>query len=158
MTLRHLLLMPMNKILDWKDHQIYSKMLRSVAIYVKRKSNISFSTKKSSFDQHFLMVKTFLKIIWRRFLVSHSEHLVSRSRKTQNILTLPMLLYYNSILFIAFFWYVSRLFTAWLLGLFSSIINVLSVSEHNFFILKFHCFMLLLNFITSKYSFFRRII
>ena len=27
-----------------------------------------------------------------------------------------------------------------------------------YFILKFHCFMLLLNFITSKYSFFRRII
>ena len=27
MTLRHLLLMPMDKILDCKDHQIYSKML-----------------------------------------------------------------------------------------------------------------------------------
>ena len=128
----------------------------------KRKSNLSFIrvTKIDLLINVFYMsmVKTFLKIIWRRFLVSHSEHLVSRSRKTQNILTLPMLLYYNSILFIAFFWYVSRLFTAWLLGLFSSIINVLSVSEHNFFILKFHCFMLLLNFITSKYSFFRRII
>ena len=128
----------------------------------KRKSNLSFIrvTKIDLLINVFYMsmVKTFLKIIWRRFLVSHSEHLVSRSRKTQNILTLPMLLYYNSILFIAFFWYVSRLFTAWLLRLFSSIINVLSVSEHNFFILKFHCFMLLLNFITSKYSFFRRII
>ena len=42
-------------------------------------------------------------------------------------------------------------------GLFSSLIKVLSVSEHSFFILKFYCFMLLLNFISSKYSFFRRI-
>ena len=30
MTLRHLLLMPMNKILECKDHQIYSKMLRKI--------------------------------------------------------------------------------------------------------------------------------
>ena len=42
MTLRHLLLMPMNKIIDCKDHQIYSKMLRKICIYVKRKSDISF--------------------------------------------------------------------------------------------------------------------
>ena len=64
MTLRHLLLMPMNKILDCKDHQIYSKMLRKICIYVKRKSNISFRViKNSSFDQRFLMIKTFLKII-----------------------------------------------------------------------------------------------
>ena len=40
--IRHLLLMPMNNILDCKDHQIYSKMLRKICIYVKRKSNISF--------------------------------------------------------------------------------------------------------------------
>ena len=100
MTLRHLLLMPMNKILDWKDHQIYSKMLRSVAIYVKRKSNISFSTKKSSFDQHFLMVRTFLKNFWWWFLVPHSDHLLVSSATlscmTQNILTLSMLVYYNT--------------------------------------------------------------
>ena len=45
-------------------------------------------------------------------------------------------------------------------GLFSSltVIIVLNASEHNFFILKFHCFMLFLNFITSRYSLFRRII
>ena len=30
MTLHHLLLMPMNKILECKDHQIYSKMLRKI--------------------------------------------------------------------------------------------------------------------------------
>ena len=30
MTLHHLLLMPMNKILECKDHQIYSNMLRKV--------------------------------------------------------------------------------------------------------------------------------
>ena len=30
MTLRHLLLMPMNEILECKDHQIYSKMLRKI--------------------------------------------------------------------------------------------------------------------------------
>ena len=38
--------------------------------------------------------------------------------------------------------------------LFSSLIKILSVSKHNFFIVKFHCFMFLLNFITSKNSFF----
>ena len=78
----------------------YSKMLRSVAIYVKRKSNISFSTKKSSFDQHFLMVKTFLKIFWWWFLVPHSDHLLVSSATlscmTQNILTLSVLVYYNT--------------------------------------------------------------
>ena len=101
MTLRHLLLMPMNKILDCKDHQIYSKMLRKICIYVKRKSNISFRViKNSSFDQRFLMVKTFLKILWWRFLVPHSEHLLVSSATlscmTQNILTLSMLVYYNT--------------------------------------------------------------
>ena len=30
MTLRHLLPMPMNKELEFKDHQIYSKMLRKI--------------------------------------------------------------------------------------------------------------------------------
>ena len=67
---------------------------------VKRKSNISFRViKNSSFDQRFL-VKTFLKILWWRFLVSHSEHLIVNSATlsfmTQNILTLPMLVYYNA--------------------------------------------------------------
>ena len=31
-----------------------------------------------------------------------------------------------------------------------SLIKILSVSDHNFFILKFHCFMSFLNFITSN--------
>ena len=134
MTLCHLLLMPMNKILDCKDHQIYSKMLRKICIYVKRKSNISFRViKNSSFDQRFLMVKTFLKILWWRFLVPHSEHLLVSSATlscmTQNILTLPMLVYYNTNSFFL---------------------------RH--FSLMFLTFVLLLNFITSKYSFFRIII
>ena len=68
---------------------------------VKRKSNISFRViKNSSFDQRFLMVKTFLKILWWRFLVPHSEHLLVSSATlscmTQNILTLSMLVYYNT--------------------------------------------------------------
>ena len=36
-----------------------------------------------------------------------------------------------------------------LLGLFTSLIKVLSVSEHNSFILKFHCFILPLNLIPN---------
>ena len=46
------------------------------------------------------MVKTFLKIIWWRFLVPRSEHLLvssaTLSSKTQNILTLSMLVYCNT--------------------------------------------------------------
>ena len=38
------------------------------------------------------------------------------------------------------------------------VLKILIVFELNFFILKFHCFMLLLNLITFKYSFFRSII
>ena len=34
MTLHHLLIMPMNKLLECKDHQIYSKMLRKICMYV----------------------------------------------------------------------------------------------------------------------------
>ena len=72
---------------------------------VKRKSNISFRViKNSSFDQRFLMVKTsiktFLKTLWWRFLVPRSEHLLVSSAtlscKTQNILTLSMLVYYHT--------------------------------------------------------------
>ena len=101
MTLRHPLLMSMNKILNSKDHQIYSKMLRRICIYVKRKSNISLGViKNSSFDQRFLMIKTFLKILWWRFLVPHSEHLFVSSATfscmTQNILILSMLVSYNT--------------------------------------------------------------
>ena len=101
MTLRHLLPIPMNKILDCKEHQIYSKILRKICIYVKRRSNISFMViKNSSFNQRFVMVKTFLKILWWRFLVLHSEYLLVSSATlscmTQNILTLSMLVYYNT--------------------------------------------------------------
>ena len=77
-------------------------MLRKICIYVKRKSNISFRViKNSSFDQRFLMVTTFLKNFWWRFLVPHSEHLLVSSATllymmTQNILTLSMLVYYNT--------------------------------------------------------------
>ena len=63
MTLRLLLLVPVNEILDCKDYQIYSKLLRKICIFVKRKSKISV-IKNSSFDQRLLMVKTFLKILW----------------------------------------------------------------------------------------------
>ena len=75
--------MPINKIIDCKDHQMYSKMLSKICIYVKRKANISFRViKNSSLDRRFLMVKTFLKIIWWRFLFP-----------TQNISLLAMQLY-----------------------------------------------------------------
>ena len=137
-TLRQLLLMPMNKILDWKEHQIYSKMLRKICIYVKRKSNISFRViKKSSFDQRFLMVKTFLKILWWRFLVPHSEHLLVSSATLscvmQNILTLSMLVYYNANSFYSMF-----------------LSNNQGFKWNSFW--GFIVFKLLLNFITSQYS------
>ena len=95
---------------------------------VKRKSNISFRViKNSSFDQRFLMVKTFLKILWWRFLVPHSEHLLVSSATlscmTQNILTLSMLVYYNT----NSFFLRSFSLMHWLPGLFSSLIKVLSV-------------------------------
>ena len=48
MTLHHLLIMPMNKLLECKDYQIYSKLLRKICMYVKRKSNISFRVIKNS--------------------------------------------------------------------------------------------------------------
>ena len=97
--------MPINKIIDCKDHQMYSKMLSKICIYVKRKANISFRViKNSSLDRRFLMVKTFLEIIWWRFLVPHSEHLLASnatlSCMTQNVLALPMLVYYDTNSFI----------------------------------------------------------
>ena len=126
-TLRLLLLVPMNKILDCKDHQIYSKILRKICIYVKRKSNVSFRVIKNSFfDQRFLMVKTFLKIIWWQFLVPYSEYLLVSTATllcmTQNILTLSVLVYYNTN---SFFRSFSLMYL--LLGCSSSLtINVLS--------------------------------
>ena len=67
---------------------------------VKRKSNISVRViKNSSFDQCFLMVKTFLKILWCWFFFPTQHLLVSSVTllcMTQNILTLSMLVYYNT--------------------------------------------------------------
>ena len=94
------------------------------------------------------MFQPFLKIIWSRFLVSRLTVQVYRAR--QNISTLSIIVYYKTNSFFS-----DKFFTYALSGLFCSLIKVF---EHNFFILKFHCFMLLLSFITSKYSFFRRII
>ena len=79
-------------------------ILKCLERSIKRKSNISFRvTKNSSFDQRFLvcyMVKTFLKILWWWFLVPRLEHLLVSSAtlscKKQNILSLPMLVYYNT--------------------------------------------------------------
>ena len=131
MTLHHPLPMPINKILSAKTIKY---ILKCWERSVKRKSNISFRViKNSSFDQSFLMVKTFLKILWWQFLVPSSEHLLGSSATllcmTQNILTLSMLVYYNT--------------NSFFLRCFS---------------LMFLTFVLLCNFITSKYSFFRRII
>ena len=117
---------------------ICSKMLRKICIYVKRKSNISFRViKNSSFDQRFLMVKTFLKILWWRFLVPHSEHLlvssVTLSCVMQNILTLSMLVYYNANSFYSMF-----------------LSNNQGFKWNSFW--GFIVFKLLLNFITSQYS------
>ena len=90
--------MPMNKNL-----QICSKKCWERS--VKRNSNRNFIRviKNSSFDQHFLcicMVKTFLKIIWWRFLVPCSELLlvncVYLSCKIRNISTLSMLLCHST--------------------------------------------------------------
>ena len=91
LPLRHLLLISMKKKLECKDHQVYSKMLRR---FVKRKSNLRINI------SYMYMVKIFLKIIWSRFLAPRSEHLLASSAtlscKTQNILTLSMLAYYNT--------------------------------------------------------------
>ena len=86
-TLPHFLPMPINKIV--RRPPIYSKCWEKS---VKRKSNISFRV-----IIHLLI--NFLKIIWWRFLLSRSEYLLVSSAtlscKTQNILTLSMLVYYN---------------------------------------------------------------
>ena len=95
MTLCHLLPMAVNKILERKDHQIYSKMLRRICKRVTKNLLINV----------FLWLKLVLKplkILWWRFLVPRSEHLLVSSAtlscKTQNIFTLSMLvpLYYNT--------------------------------------------------------------
>ena len=71
---------------------------------IQKKSKLSFIrvVKNSSFDQRFLyvMVKSFLKILSWQFFVPRSEHLIVSSTtllsKTQNMLTLSMLAYYNT--------------------------------------------------------------
>ena len=101
MTLCHLLPMPICPWIKYLSAKTTKYILKCWERSVKRKSNISFRViKNSSFDQRFLMVKTFLKILWWRFLVPHSEHLLVSSATlscmTQNILTLSMLVYYNT--------------------------------------------------------------
>ena len=113
-TLRHFLPMPMNnKILECKGSLI----------------SVSGSKKIHLLINVFFMVKNFLNILWWRFFVPHSEHvLVSRATllcKTQNTFTLSLLVCYNT---------------------------------NSFFLRSFSLMHWLLNFITSKYSFFRRII
>ena len=65
--------------------------------------------------------------------------------------------YFNLSMLANSFFLVSKIYHCWSIQ-FIVIIKVLSVFEHNFFILKFHGFILLLNLIIFKYSFFRRII
>ena len=104
---------------------------------VKRKSNISFRVKKKIFWSTFsYMVKAFLKILWWPFLVPRSEHLVSSatlSSKTQIILTLSMLVYYNTNSF--FLRSFSRMH--WLLVCSSSLI-IKFFSELHFEVSLFH--------------------
>ena len=100
------------------------------------------------------MVQTFLKLFGDNFLFP-----------AQNVSSLAVQLYYVGHVIFQFFqcYYYKKLFSEKILfyactGLLTSLIKVLKVLEHNFFILKFHCFMFLFSFITSKYSFFRKII
>ena len=101
------------------------------------------------------MVQTFFKIIWRQFLATHSERLILSSAsllcKTWNVSALSMLVYYNT---------NSCFLRSFLVctGTIQFINKGFKCFWANFFILKFHWFMLLLNFITPKYSFFGRII
>ena len=110
MTLHHLLSMSKKPTKECKDP---SNIFQNVEKDLWKGSLISVSSeplKNSSFDQHFLyvMVKTFLKIIRWQSVVPHSERLLVSSAtlscRTQNILTLSMLL---------IFWEVSDLCTAW---------------------------------------------
>ena len=74
-------------------------------------------------------------------------NIIVRLSKTGNISDLSMSVYYNTN---SFFREVSQCLSSLIL------IKILNAFEHNF--LKVRCFMLLLNFTTSKYSFFRMII
>ena len=74
----------------------------------------------------------------------------------QNLSSMTKAICRRSLIQIAFLWEVSYICTTWLPYVFSWLIKVLIFSEHNFFILKFHC--LLLIFFASKYNLFRRVI
>ena len=131
-TLRHLL-----HPCPWIKN-LSAKTFKSIPKYWERSAKM-----KSSLN--------FVRVIfcWSAF------SMVQTLSNSWNISTLSMLVYY--MMQIALF--SEKFLTYELPGLFSSltVIMVLNVCGHNFFILKFHCSMLLLNFITSKYSFFRRI-
>ena len=95
MTWRHLLLM--RPWIEYLSAKTIKYVLKFLGRYVKRKSDISFRViKYSSFNQRFVMVKTFLKKrLWWRFLDPHSEHFLVSSatllRLAQNIFSLSML-------------------------------------------------------------------
>ena len=93
--------MLMNKKLESKNHQIYSKMLRKVC---KKEVSSQFHQDHKEFifwSTFFMyMVPTFLKVIWWRFFVPCSEPFLISSAtlscKTWNISTFSMLVYYNT--------------------------------------------------------------
>ena len=152
-TWSHLLTMLMKKNLECRDQKIYLKILKKIC-KEGVKSQFYQSHKKLLWSTFAIyMVQTFLKI----FKVTISFTLLrtscaNLSCKTWNISVISLLVNYNLITQIAFFWQVFYYFCT---GLFSWLIKVLSVFRHNFFLLKPHCFIFLLSFITSKY---RRII
>ena len=99
MTLCHLLLVPICPWIKYLSAKTTKYILKCWERSVK--SLYQFQNrviKNSSFDQRFMVktsIKTFLKILWWRFLVPRSEYLLvsnaTLSCKTQNILTLSML-------------------------------------------------------------------
>ena len=123
MTLRHFLPMPMNKKLECKDHQIYSKMLRKIckkgilmsvsfeshkklifwspSLYIFSVSvclclSLSLSLSLSIYTH---VVKTFPKFFADDFLQPVQNVFllaVELYPVRQNISTLPMLVYYNT--------------------------------------------------------------
>ena len=111
--------------------------------YVKRKTSISFRViKNSSFDQRFLMcymANTFLKILWWRFLVPRSEHLLvnSQSYRVRHKIfwALSMLVYYNT----NSFFLRSFSLMHWLLVLICSTSLIIKIfSELHFEVSLFH--------------------
>ena len=132
---------------------------------VKRKSNLSFiSHKNLSFDQCFLYVygyvKPFLKLFGDNFLFPaqsiscvSSATLLCKTKYFDYVSVSTEYTVANCIIQIAF---CQR--SLWLLVCWVHYQDLKCLAEHNFFTLKFHCFMLLLNSITFNYTFFSRII